>query len=374
MSSIRYLTSRFTSCTPGVLDRCVRAVVTADDLDGVVPGFSAHRAALVARDVLEVLEAGDLVNGDPAGGDWLRTIVAEARFFEADRLRKQGDRDGSRAAWDRARDILEEVAASSDRSSVLWYEDIYFEAVQALLRRSDRRALVRQMECIAEGLTNAESTPNLLAEMRDLALVHLELGDHHEGLSIFATLLRHDPSDPWAYNVAALKLPRLGLPSLARLAGERGLELLRRGDDKERLTEQFHDLLREAGSAEDRPDAPKDAVDDLRDALRTPFDAKGADSSRELALRLVPELATARVKQLPPMPTADALANIGDRLLPFLRASSTSARPSPTRPEPVLPQTVTRGGPKLGRNDPCSCGSGKKFKKCCLDREARPAE
>ena len=23
------------------------------------------------------------------------------------------------------------------------------------------------------------------------------------------------------------------------------------------------------------------------------------------------------------------------------------------------------GGPKVGRNDPCFCGSGKKFKKCC---------
>jgi len=27
-------------------------------------------------------------------------------------------------------------------------------------------------------------------------------------------------------------------------------------------------------------------------------------------------------------------------------------------------QTV-RSGPKIGRNDPCPCGSGKKFKKCC---------
>jgi hypothetical protein len=27
--------------------------------------------------------------------------------------------------------------------------------------------------------------------------------------------------------------------------------------------------------------------------------------------------------------------------------------------------TVTREGPKLGRNDPCACGSGKKAKKCC---------
>lgn len=29
------------------------------------------------------------------------------------------------------------------------------------------------------------------------------------------------------------------------------------------------------------------------------------------------------------------------------------------------PQTVFREAPKIGRNDPCSCGSGKKYKKCC---------
>jgi uncharacterized protein YecA (UPF0149 family) len=29
------------------------------------------------------------------------------------------------------------------------------------------------------------------------------------------------------------------------------------------------------------------------------------------------------------------------------------------------PVTYTRGKPKIGRNNPCPCGSGKKFKKCC---------
>lgn len=29
-------------------------------------------------------------------------------------------------------------------------------------------------------------------------------------------------------------------------------------------------------------------------------------------------------------------------------------------------QTVVHDEPKVGRNDPCPCGSGKKFKKCCL--------
>jgi uncharacterized protein YecA (UPF0149 family) len=29
------------------------------------------------------------------------------------------------------------------------------------------------------------------------------------------------------------------------------------------------------------------------------------------------------------------------------------------------PEPVRRAEPKVGRNDPCPCGSGKKFKKCC---------
>lgn len=28
-------------------------------------------------------------------------------------------------------------------------------------------------------------------------------------------------------------------------------------------------------------------------------------------------------------------------------------------------ETVKRDGPKIGRNEPCPCGSGKKYKKCC---------
>ena len=31
----------------------------------------------------------------------------------------------------------------------------------------------------------------------------------------------------------------------------------------------------------------------------------------------------------------------------------------------AIPETVRRSTPKVGRNDPCPCGSGKKFKNCC---------
>ena len=33
--------------------------------------------------------------------------------------------------------------------------------------------------------------------------------------------------------------------------------------------------------------------------------------------------------------------------------------------EPAKPKTIVREAPKVGRNDPCPCGSGKKYKKCC---------
>jgi preprotein translocase subunit SecA len=32
---------------------------------------------------------------------------------------------------------------------------------------------------------------------------------------------------------------------------------------------------------------------------------------------------------------------------------------------PQIATPVVRDAPKVGRNDPCPCGSGKKYKKCC---------
>jgi preprotein translocase subunit SecA len=56
-------------------------------------------------------------------------------------------------------------------------------------------------------------------------------------------------------------------------------------------------------------------------------------------------------------------------LHPELEALATRARQPreayANTPEGPQPQTVIRKGPKVGRNDPCPCGSGKKYKKCC---------
>ena len=37
------------------------------------------------------------------------------------------------------------------------------------------------------------------------------------------------------------------------------------------------------------------------------------------------------------------------------------------------PETYRRPEPKIGRNDPCPCGSGRKYKHCCLNQSAAAA-
>jgi preprotein translocase subunit SecA len=44
-------------------------------------------------------------------------------------------------------------------------------------------------------------------------------------------------------------------------------------------------------------------------------------------------------------------------------ASAPPRRPLPPQPR-AMAQPARREGPKIGRNDPCPCGSGSKFKKC----------
>jgi len=64
------------------------------------------------------------------------------------------------------------------------------------------------------------------------------------------------------------------------------------------------------------------------------------------------------------------MAGYSARLLgPHLFSHRAADRPKPVEP-PALPKEQESGpptppSPKVGRNAPCPCGSGKKFKKCC---------
>jgi preprotein translocase subunit SecA len=50
--------------------------------------------------------------------------------------------------------------------------------------------------------------------------------------------------------------------------------------------------------------------------------------------------------------------------LPAAGGAATAVAPEPEQEIQLPKVTVRRDVPKVGRNDPCPCGSGKKFKQC----------
>ena len=84
--------------------------------------------------------------------------------------------------------------------------------------------------------------------------------------------------------------------------------------------------------------------------------------------RSVRELRAARKLQNEPDPPPPALQPASTRHphSPASIPASTFERNEPNHPV----KTFVRSQPKIGRNDYCPCGSGLKFKKCCLDAAA----
>ena len=66
------------------------------------------------------------------------------------------------------------------------------------------------------------------------------------------------------------------------------------------------------------------------------------------------------------------LAALAQKLRAPLFAPAIDALPEHEAPRVVAGYTVVRPGPKVGRNDPCPCGSGRKYKKCCEGKDPAP--
>lgn len=66
-----------------------------------------------------------------------------------------------------------------------------------------------------------------------------------------------------------------------------------------------------------------------------------------------------------PAPNAGGPAQAGPQVTTTVTTSGSGQPPPQADQEIVLPKiTIRREAPKVGRNDPCPCGSGKKFKNC----------
>jgi len=94
-----------------------------------------------------------------------------------------------------------------------------------------------------------------------------------------------------------------------------------------------------------------------------PFGNGNAHKALSTFIRLH-QIATTSRAELEPMDIDEDLEKLAPDLIPYSVEALHRERLKHAK-TPIKP--ANQNQQKLGRNDPCPCGSGKKFKKCCLN-------
>lgn len=69
------------------------------------------------------------------------------------------------------------------------------------------------------------------------------------------------------------------------------------------------------------------------------------------------------------LPDPDYQARLERHYQMFKAVVENPQPPKPPTPPALRARTIQRATPKVGRNDPCPCGSGAKYKRSCLSAE-----
>jgi hypothetical protein len=271
---------------------------------------------------------------------------------------------GNAAVADRLRarelTLLRRIAESSWCSPLVLYNDVFSALVDDCRRRRDPAGLIFQAGYIVHDLERQKGA-NVLGGLRDLGWLHFLLGDRERAVDLFTQLIRHDPGDVWTHNEIAFALSR-DLPELARAAAKRGLEVIG-NEDTHKLALQ---LQRCVDELEGKQDGPRPAnTDAFFEALRLAPAERKTTTLRRLCRSAAPETVQVEKKVREPLPDAAALRQLREDLRSLPRPAPKLSPPPPVAVAPArIPPTIAPGA-KIGRNDACPCGSGKKYKRCC---------
>ena len=194
--------------------------------------------------------------------------------------------------------------------------------------------------------------------------------NHHDGAQVLAT----------AAGLSGLHVNARCLTGILPLANDvRGLPLLihlTRGDRETVLLETVESetmswertalvLLFLADSCQDNP--PRRLLAAMRTLARQPLGSV-ASTLLGLATKLInnPEVNKVAARHL------QMMSFFGEESLQhqenIVRQPSINDLPERDPVAVIEGRTVVREGVKIGRNEPCPCGSGKKYKKCCLGK------
>jgi tetratricopeptide (TPR) repeat protein len=246
-----------------------------------------------------------------ACGPWLRTWAAIRNLVESQGIRSLEELD--------ARVPLTQSVGN-------WVSDFLMELGNA--GRDDPSFLKNRLE-VAQTLLDRFAPEESLRRncQRDLAETYFALGQAEQGDQLFRQWLQEDPRWGWGW---------IGWSDCYFLCAEE------RDKDASRAEQILKQGLAVAG-VEDRPD--------LLDRLADIYSETGRPQEAEAVKKEIDKLKSSR--SVRPAPVAP----------PAVR--------QPAAPKPVQfplagrPPNLSSGLVRVGRNDPCPCGSGKKFKKCC---------
>ena len=220
-----------------------------------------------------------------------------------------------------------------------WIQDLEDELWNAGLE--DRQFLTARIAMCEEGLRRFRTDDDLLTENRRRALAesYYELGETTSAEALYRGWLNLDPRWGWGwigwsdcYRFTRTELRDWG----------RSEQLLREGlaiaevRDRSDLVERLADLCEEQGRVEEAKEFRRQAK---RSAAA--METSHSVSSAGTVLRQKTKI------------------SFGGEGLPLSELSNVAAMLRGTA------SPVSVGRPKVGRNDQCPCGSGKKFKKCC---------
>lgn len=216
-----------------------------------------------------------------------------------------------------------------------WIQDLQDELLNAGLE--DRRFLAERVAVCEEGLKRFEAEDDLTTQNRRRALAesYFELGEISKADALFQESLKADPRWGWGWIgwSDCYRFTRTGPVEMNRAE-----ELLREGlaipevRDRQYLVDRLADLYEEQGRVEEAAELGRHA-----DSIRETHEV-GLDGG------LIRHKTT---------------MTFGGEGLPLneLPKAADDLRRGFSRPAVA--------GRKVGRNEPCPCGSGKKFKKCC---------
>jgi len=222
----------------------------------------------------------------------------------------------------------------------------------------DRGLLLARIDVCEEALRRFPREDQLMNENRRRALAesYFEVGMTEKAEGLFQSWLTADPSWGWGWiGWADCYLPRAGK------AGDYGRaeELLRRGysapdvRDRDDIAERLRDLCEETGRR-------GEAAEFGRQARRLRRRTATVTVSRRL------DLADDDEDDRPAAVRETTTIDFGDEGLPLDQFAGVMQALKAKSPSPSARAV------KVGRNAPCPCGSGKKFKKCCGSPLGRP--